>query len=237
VSGPDWGRLTRADVDRLTVEVYREAWRARPEVRRIRLLGHDAVVKDYGRASNRFKHLLGAFLATREAAALRRTEEIACVPRFYALPRPWILVMEHIEARRVTALSESERQQALTPAFFGALVRLIDQIHACGVAHGDLEKLDNNLLTPEGAPVIVDFAAAVIAGINPVAALVLPQIEANDFRAVYKLKSLHAPHLLTDEEREKLHARSRAEIIFRRVRTYIRTPMKRWAEGPEDREV
>ncbi len=237
MSEPDWGRLTRAAVDRLTVEVYREAWRTRPEVRRIRLLGHEAVVKDYGRASNRFKHLLGAFLAMREAAALRRTDGIACVPRFYALPRPWILVMEHIEARPVTALSEDERQQALTPVFFGALARLIEQIHACGVAHGDLEKLDNILITPDGRPVIVDFAAAVIAGINPLAALILPQIKANDFRAVYKLKSLYAPHLLTDEERGRLHARSRAESIFRRARSCIRAPMKRWAEGPEDRGV
>jgi len=226
VSEPDWANLTRADVNRLTVEVYRTAWRARPEVRRIRLMGRDAVVKDYGRGSNNFKHALGAFLATREAAALRRAEGLANIPDFYALARPWILVMEHLDARPVTALNEDERGRVLTPGFFAALTSLIEQLHARGVAHGDLEKLDNILVTPAGEPAIVDFAAAIMAGRNPLAALVLPQVEANDFRAVYKLKSQYAPELLTDEEREKLHARSRAEVIFRKVRAYIRRPVK-----------
>ena len=188
--------------------------------------GRDAVVKDYGRGSNNFKHALGAFLATREAAALRRSEGLANIPDFYALARPWILVMEHLDARPVTALDEGEQVRVLTPDFFAALTGLIEQLHARGVAHGDLEKLDNILVTPAGEPAIVDFGAAIMAGRNPLAAIVLPQIESNDFRAVYKLKSQCAPELLTDEEREKLNTRSRAEVFFRKARTYIRRPVK-----------
>jgi len=226
VSEPDWANLTRADVDRLTVEVYRTAWRARPEVQWIRLMGRDAVVKDYGRGSNSFKHALGAFLASREEAALKRAGDLPNIPDFYALARPWILVMEHLDARQVTALQAGERAEALTPEFFAALTTLIEQLHARGVAHGDLEKLDNILVTPTGEPALVDFAAAIMVGGNPLAAVVLPYIEANDFRAIYKLKSQYAPELLTGEEREKLHARSRAEVVFRRARTYIRRPVK-----------
>jgi len=234
VSEPDWGSLTRADVNRLTVEVYREAWRARPEVRRIRLMGHDAVVKDYGRSSNIFKNALGTFLATREAAALRRACDIPNIPCFYALARPWILVMEYIDARQVTSLDADERRRLLGPAFFERLTALIARLHARGVAHGDLEKLDNILVTPRGHPAIVDFAAAIMAGLNPLAALALPYIEANDRRAVYKLKSQFAPELLTEEEREKLKARGRAEVIFRRARNYIRRPVKSLAAQEEE---
>ncbi|MBD3292793.1 MAG: hypothetical protein GF393_07690 [Armatimonadia bacterium] len=232
---PQWGKLTRADVDRLTVEVYREAWRARPEVRRIRMLGQDAVVKDYGRSSNIFKHALGAFLATREAAALRRAEGLANVPGVLALARPWILVMEYVEARQVTSLDSAERAQVLTPAFFERLTGLIAQLHGRGVAHGDLEKLDNILVTPDGLPAIVDFAAAIMSGLNPLSALALPYIEQNDRRAVYKLKAKYAPGQLSEEEDVKLHERSRAEVLFRRARKYIRAPVKRWSarEGEE----
>lgn len=233
---PQWEKLTRADVDRLTVEVYREAWRARPEVRRIRMLGQDAVVKDYGRSSNIFKHALGAFLTTREAAALRRAEGLANVPRVYAKARPWILVVEHIAARQVTSLDDAERAEVLTPAFFERLTGLIAQLHGRGVAHGDLEKLDNVLITPDGSPAIVDFAAAVMSGLNPLSALALPLIEQNDRRAVYKLKSKYAPEQLTEEEAAELHDRSRVEVLFRRARKYIRGPVKRLSaqegEGP-----
>lgn len=226
MTDPDWEHLTRADVDRLTVEVYREAWRARPEVRRIRMMGRDAVVKDYGRSSNIFKHALGTFLATREAAALRRAEGLPFVPHVYALARPWILVTEYVDARQVTSLQEDERSRVLTPAFFEHLTALIAQLHGRGVAHGDLEKLDNILITPDGEPAIVDFAAAIMAGLNPLSALALPYIEQNDRRAVYKLKSRFAPDQLTAEEDERLHERGRAEVIFRKLRKYIRRPVK-----------
>lgn len=237
MSEPEWEKLTRADIDRLTVEVYREAWRARPEVRRIRMMGQHAVVKDYGRSSNIFKHALGAFLAMREAAALRRLEGVPNIPTFYALARPWILVMEYIEARQVTALEEPERERVLRPAFFERLTGLIAQLHGRGVAHGDLEKLDNILVTTDGEPAIVDFAAAIMAGINPLSALALPYIEENDRRAVYKLKSQFAPEQLSEDEDRRLHTRSRAEVIFRRARNYIRRPVKRLSAQEGEREA
>ncbi|MFO8082080.1 MAG: RIO1 family regulatory kinase/ATPase, partial [Armatimonadota bacterium] len=167
MSEAEWEKLTRADIDRLTVESYRNAARARPEVRRVRMTGEDAVVKDYGRSGNLFKHALGAFLATREAAALRRAEGLAGVPRVLALPRRWILVLEHLDARAVTALDEHERRRLLTPVFFDRLTSLIAQLHGRGIAHGDLEKLDNILITGSGEPAVVDFAAAIMSGLNP----------------------------------------------------------------------
>ncbi|MFW6156955.1 MAG: hypothetical protein ACOC7J_06530, partial [Armatimonadota bacterium] len=103
---------------------------------------------------------------------------------------------------------------------------LIAQLHGRGVAHGDLEKLDNILIRPDGQPAIVDFAAAIMSGLNPLAALALPYIQQNDRRAVYKLKERFVPDLLTEQEREKLHSRGRAEVIFRRARKYIRRPVK-----------
>ncbi|MGD9496204.1 MAG: hypothetical protein AB7Y46_07830 [Armatimonadota bacterium] len=222
MSGGDWGRLTDEDVDRLTVSVLRPAWRARPELRHIRLADEDAVVKDYGRRGNLFKRLLGAFLAQREAAALRRAEGVPNVPRLLASPRPWMIVTEHIEAVPVT----SPEAPALGPGFFARLSDLIDQLHARGIAHGDLEKLDNVLVTADGRPALVDFAAAIMAGSNPLAALALPHVQESDRRGISKLKAQQAPELLSDAERCRLEHRSAAERWFRRLRHLVRRPVK-----------
>lgn len=234
MSEESWAHLTRADVDRLTVETYRSAQLARPEVRRIRMMGRDAVVKDYGRSSNIFKHVLGTFLSAREAAALRRAEGLPSIPRFLALARPWILVTEYIDARPVPKLDEERRNEVLTPAFFDQLTSLIERLHGRGIAHGDLERLDNILVTPGGEPAIVDFAAAIMSGLNPLSAIALPYVEENDRRAVYKLKSRYVPELLTEEEDRRLHSRGRVEVLFRRARKYIRRPVKSLSAQDEE---
>jgi len=231
VTSNRWASLHRGEIDRLTVRVFREAWRARPEVRHIRMEGVDAVVKDYGRGGNIFKHLLGAFLARREVAALHRAEGLPHVPHVYAMPRLWIAVLEYIDAAPVTA----QPRQTFDAGFFDRLSGLIDMIHRRGIAHGDLEKLDNILVTPDGEPAIVDFAAAIMSGGNPLVALALPYVQENDRRAICKLKSVVAPDLLTDEERQILETRRPAEVWYRRLRKYIRRPVKSLASRADER--
>ncbi len=219
---PAWDDLTDTDIDRLTTEVLREGWRARPEIRHIRLEGTDAVVKDYGRHGNVFKRMLGTWLARREAQALRRAEGIPYVPRVLGRPRPWTIVIEYVDATPVTALGSPH----LDRVFFDELRDLIRQLHERGIAHGDLEHLDNILATPQMHPAVVDFAASVMTGTNPLAALVWPYVAENDLRAVCKLKSLFAPELLTEDESCLLGRRSGLESWFRRVRRYVRGPIK-----------
>lgn len=214
--------LSPERVDELTVRVLRTAWRARPEVRLIELDGRRAVVKDYGRAGTWFKRVVGAYLARREAAALRRAEGIANIPRVLAGPNAWWLVTGHIDAEQVTGLERPELEQP----FFEALERLVRCLHSRGIAHGDLEKLDNILITPSGEPALVDFAAAVMSGANPLAALLLPYIQESDYRGIYKLKERYAPALLSEAQRHFLHNRSAAERLFRRLRVYVRNPVK-----------
>lgn len=228
-----WQALTAEAVDRLTVRVLRRAWRARPEVRIIRVEGEDAVVKDYGRSGNLFKRgLLGAFLAGREAAALRRVEGIDNVPRLYSRPQPWAIVVEHLEARSVTSVDDAGA--VVDEQFCARLTAMIEELHARGLAHSDLEQLDNILVAEDGRPALVDFAAAIMSGANPLAALALPYVRRNDLRAVAKLKARLAPDLLTDSDRRELDAREPVEVWFRRVRRYIRGPVKSLAATGEE---
>lgn len=229
--------LSPERVDELTVRVFRTAWRARPEVRLIEADGERAVVKDYGRSGTWVKRLVGAYLACREAAALRRAEGIENIPRLLAKPSAWSLVTEHIEAEQVTQL-EAPR---LERRFFERLTEMIRALHRRGIAHGDIEKLDNILITPAGEPALVDFAAAIMGGTNPVAALALPHVQENDIRGIHKLKESYAPELLTEADREFLHSRGAVERLFRRARVYVRSPVKalssRRAGGPGGTEA
>ena len=231
VKRSEWDSLHRGDINRLTVEIHRRAWKARPEVRHIRMGGQDAVVKDYGREADIFKHLLGIFLVAREAAALRRAEGLPHIARVLGRPRLWIIVIEYLPGKPVTEVEPG----ALDVTYFDELARLVDNLHIRGVAHGDLEKLDNILVMDDGSPAVVDFAAAIMPGLTPLAALALPHVCANDYRAIAKLKERVAPELLSEKERRRLHYRTPAELWFRRIRTYIRDRVKRMAAGATER--
>ncbi|HUS80305.1 MAG TPA: RIO1 family regulatory kinase/ATPase [Armatimonadota bacterium] len=229
MSGGDWPALTMEDLDRITVRVLREAWRSRPEVRLVSLDGELAVVKDYGRGGTWFKGLMGAYLIHREAAALRRAEGMANVPRLLALPEISALVMSYVEGVPATSLEDGR----LDESFFERLTEMVAALHARGIAHGDLEKLDNIMVTPDGEPALVDFTSAILSGANPLAALALPEVMDNDRRAIYKLKECCAPHLLTAAEREALRTRGGLELWFRNMRRYVRAPVKRLSDSGE----
>jgi len=223
MSEKTWQQLTRDDLDEITVRILREGLGTRPEVRLISLRGELAVSKDYGRNGNTFKRVLGFYLARREVAALRRAHGIRNVPGFLAMPGASSIVMSYVDGVSVT---DSEGSDGFDARFFERLLTLIGRLHGCGVAHGDLEKLDNIMITPAGEPALVDFTSAIVSGASPVAALVLPEIMANDVRAVYKLKAELAPDLLTPDEERALHERGRGETWFRAQRRHVRSAVR-----------
>ncbi len=229
MSEKTWQQLTREDLDELTVEVLREGLGTRPEVRLINLRGELAVSKDYGRGGTWFKRLLGIYLARREVAALQRAEGIPNVPRVLALSNGSAIVMSRVDGVQVTAVDDSDVFDA---EFFERLLTLIDKLHRRGVAHGDLEKLDNIMITSDGEPALVDFTSAIVSGASPIAALVLPEIMANDLRAVYKLKANFAPELLALDEERALYERGRGETWFREQRRYIRSAVRALSPPP-----
>lgn len=223
MSEKTWQQLTREDLDEITVQVLREGLGTRPEVRLVSLRGEQAVSKDYGRGGTWFKRMLGLYLARREVAALQRADGIANIPRVLALSNGSAIVMSRIDGVQVTAVDDSDVFDA---EFFERLLTLIGKLHRCGVAHGDLEKLDNIMITPDGEPALVDFTSAIVSGASPVAALALSEIMANDVRAVYKLKAHFAPDLLTPDEERVLHERGKGETWFREKRRYVRSTVR-----------
>ncbi len=182
------------------------------------------VLKDYS-VGNRTLRLLGLLLLGRERGAYQRLAGLAGIPECVGQLDRYALLVEYVDG---VPASEAPLE-LLTPAFFERLEGLIAAMHARGVVHGDLKRLDNILVTPAGDPALIDFSAAFWHGSNPIAALVFGFLWDDDIRAIYKLKSRRVPELLTGSERAFLQRRSLVERWFRWVREYFRRPVQRLA--------
>jgi serine/threonine protein kinase len=94
----------------------------------------------------------------REYAIYRRLEGIAGIPQCYGLQGDNRLLLEFIEGH---SLRLSKNELPDRAGFFAELLEILQAVHAAGVAHGDMKRKDNILVTPEGRPYLVDFGSAV----------------------------------------------------------------------------
>ena len=107
---------------------------------------------------------LHAFALRREFEAYRRLEGIEGFPRCFGLFNRRYLALEYLEAKPLKRADPPDRDR-----FFRLLFKSIEQMHARGVAHGDLKSRQNVMVTADGAPVIIDLGAAIVrrAGRHP----------------------------------------------------------------------
>ena len=129
--------------------------------------------------------LLRRRMLRREHAVYQKLSGFRGSPRCYGLLAGRYLVLEHIESTPL-------RRAVLTNrvAFFAALFEHINTLHARGVAHFDLKKKDNLLVTADGLPCLIDFGAAIIRkpGLAPLNRWFYRLAERFDFNAWVKLK-------------------------------------------------
>ena len=217
--------LSRENIDKLTVVIARAGEAARPAVRVVQVNDYELVIKDYATGDSRFKRLMGRYLVAREKVAYRRLQGVPGIPKYYGTLDSYTLVLQRIQAHPVLEVPSEQ----LPGNFLATLADLVRDLHCRGVAHGDLEKHTNVLVDQDGQPILVDFAASIMTGSNPLAALLFPLLCDNDWRGVYKLTERIAPHLLTRQQEQFLHHRSRIERLFRRCRQPLRYLIKRWA--------
>jgi serine/threonine protein kinase len=106
-----------------------------------------------------FARRLRAAMLRREYAAYQRVAGIPGIPRCFGLQDDGSLVLEYLPGEpyreTVPALKERER-------FFRLYQRQIHALHAAGVAHADLKRRGNLLVSPEGDPILLDFGSAVL---------------------------------------------------------------------------
>jgi RIO-like serine/threonine protein kinase len=136
-------------------------------------------------------------LARREAMALAWLEGVEEVPRLLDRSRGRFL-RSWIDGR---PLAEAPPRD---PAYFAAAHRLLRRIHAAGVTHNDTHKVHNWLVTPGGAPALVDFQ---IAGCHGARTRWFRYCAREDVRHLLKHKRSCCPDALTRRERALLARR------------------------------
>jgi hypothetical protein len=98
------------------------------------------------------------------------------------------------------------------PRYFAHALRLVRQLHACGITHNDLAKEPNWLVTPEGRPALVDFQLArCTRGRGPL----FRALAHTDLRHLYKHKRTYCPEALTARQRRLLAEPSPLSRLWR----------------------
>jgi predicted Ser/Thr protein kinase len=168
---------------------------------------------------------LRRMMLRREFAAYQRLANVPGVPRCLGMEADRRLLLEFLEGEpfRETAAALTDRQR-----FFSELLGSILALHAAGVAHADLKRRGNILISPAGSPVLLDFGSAVLQSKHGgwLNGMLFRQVCRMDLNAWVKLKYRRRYDLISAEDRAYYHP-TRIEAIARSVRRLWRKLSRR----------
>ena len=168
--------------------------------------GKPAAVKDFAQTPPLFRFLVAPFLVRREVKALKHLDGTPGIPRFLGQIDRRAFAIEFVEGRPFSGIHQGE----MPPEVFPKMAKVVAAMHARGVAHGDLKRRSNLLLTPQNEVFIIDFAAAIIAR-GPISRWVMRELQQVDEKSLPRLKKFVAPELLTEEDKWKLENPTKLE--------------------------
>jgi RIO-like serine/threonine protein kinase len=174
---------------------------------------------------------LARHLAKREARALRALEGVGGIPR----------LQSHRQGVLVRSWTEGEPMQRARPrdaAYFREALHLLRHVHRRRVAHNDLAKEPNWLVTPGGHPALVDFQLALVSRRR---GRLFRALAHDDLRHLLKHKRTYCPARLTAREQRILATPSIPARLWMRtgkkVYLVVTRRLLRWSdrEGAGDR--
>ena len=162
--------------------------------------GQRAAMKDFSRAPFWFKTLVAPILVSREIKALRHLKGAPHVPQFLGRVSRVAFVMELVEGKSLDKFHKGE----VGPEIFEKMQGAIDEIHARGVAHGDIKRRSNLILDEKTGQIwIIDFAAAIV-GKGAISKKLMRAVAEVDDKSVPRMKKLVAPELLSEADKWRL---------------------------------
>lgn len=153
------------------------------EVRRHRIDGLDLAIKTPSGRGLAWR--LRQATLQREYEAYRRLKGLAGFAPCYGMVDQRWLVLGHIEGTPYRNAGINDRER-----FFDLLLENIRSMHSRGVAHGDLKRKDNLVVTGSDEPVILDLGAATLLkpGFHPLNQRLFRFMCQTDLNAWIKLK-------------------------------------------------
>ncbi len=193
--------------------------------------GRDVVVRDTAPA-RWWTGWIARLLCRREARALARLDGLPGTPRLLEAGRG-TLIREWIEGRPMQVARPRD------PEYYRAARALVARLHRRGVAHNDLAKEPNWLVTAAGNPAVVDFQLAWVA---PRRGYFFRALAREDLRHLLKHKRRYCPERLTARERRILSTPAPLSRLWmaaiKPAYTFMTRRVFRWAdrEGAGDRQ-
>jgi hypothetical protein len=198
-----------ADV-RVTV-LKRGPW-FKADILRFEFEGGAMILKDFS-AKSLLIRWFGRRQSKREQRALLRLQRIEGIPGVLGEVRPCALLLEPMHGFAITRFRR-RRPEEIAP-MLDKLDRLVAAMHARGVAHLDLRKRDNILVTEAGVPSIIDFNASI--AFEPgslLARLFFPVLRNVDRGAVLKWRHFLLPGALSESEKRRVRRQSRLRRLW-----------------------
>lgn len=166
-------------------------------------------------------------LLAREARSLAGLEGIDGVPKLLQVER------DSLQRSWIDGAPMHTAGPAQDTAYFRDAARLLSRMHRRCVAHNDLAKEPNWLVTPDGRPAIVDLQLGWYA---PRRGLLFRLAGREDLRHLLKHKRTYCPQALTTREREILERPALPSRIWMRTGKKVYLAITRGVLGWSDRE-
>lgn len=194
-------------------------------VRRHDAAGRMLVIRD-ARSARWWLGFLARALCRREARALAQLDGMPGTPRLVAAGAAR-LTREWIDGRPMQACRPRNAE------YYRLARRLLVALHRRGVAHNDLAKEPNWLVTPAGAPALVDFQLALV---SPRRGRLFRMLAREDLRHLLKHKRTYCPGRLTARERRMLAEPAAVSRIWMSMAKPVYMLLTRRVFGWSDRE-
>lgn len=195
------------------------------EVRRISCDEGDTIVRDAG-AGHPLLGWLARYLMRREARILAHLDELPGTPTVIRVSHDK-LTRQYIDG------APMQEAKPRSPAYFRQAARLLRALHRIGVAHNDLAKEPNLLVSSGGQAALVDFQLAVVSARR---GRLFRTLAYDDIRHLLKHKRTYCPDSLSRRERRILANPSLPSKIWMRTGKPIYLFVTRRILGWADRE-
>ncbi|MEE4185540.1 MAG: RIO1 family regulatory kinase/ATPase [Gammaproteobacteria bacterium] len=162
---------------------------------------------------------LNRLMLAREARVYQRIASVSGVPHSPGMLDDEWLLLEFIEGRPLKA---ARYDLADPEAFYARLLGVLQDFHAEGVAHGDLKRKQNVLVTADEQPYVIDFGTAVMRDGNMIDRLLFRLVRRFDYNAWVKVKYENDYSAIAPED-ARWYRPTLVESVFSGVRRFWRT--------------
>jgi serine/threonine protein kinase len=158
--------------------------------------------------------LLNRRMLQREYRIYDRLAGVSGIPHCYGFFMGRYLVLENVQSHTLRHAAIGDREK-----FFVEMLATIKAIHSRGVAHGDLKRKENVLVTHDSRPCLIDFGVSTIRkpGFHPLNHFWYDFSHQHDFNAWVKHKYDRKFQDITPEDTQ-YHRPLRIEIMARTIK-------------------